>query len=48
VIVQFDSVDGLFPDGLIEAMVGGYQTLLDALLDEPAWAATRYDLLPAD
>lgn len=47
-IVQFDSVDGLFPEGLIEAMVAGYQTLLGSLLGDDAWSARTFDLLPAD
>lgn len=47
-VVQFDSVDGLFPDGMIPAMVAGYQSLLVSLLDEPAWSATTFDLLPSD
>ena len=47
-VVQFDAVDGLFPDGMIGAMTGGYQRLLDTLLDEPAWSARTFDLLPAD
>ncbi|MDQ2956506.1 MAG: amino acid adenylation domain-containing protein, partial [Actinomycetota bacterium] len=45
-VVQFDSVDGLFPEGMIEAMVQGYQSLLDSLLTEPAWSATTFELLP--
>jgi pyochelin synthetase len=49
VVVQVDAVDGLFPDGLIAALVGGYQELLDRLADEEsAWSATTFDLLPAD
>lgn len=48
VIVQFDSVDGLFPEGLIEAMVAGYQTLLDTLLEESAWSARTFDLMPEE
>ncbi|HEX6355481.1 amino acid adenylation domain-containing protein [Actinophytocola sp.] len=47
-VVQFDSVDGLFPENLVEALVGGYRTLLETLLDETAWSATTFDLLPAD
>jgi len=46
VTVQFDAVDGLFPEGLVEDMVAGYQTLLDSLLDEDAWNAVTFDLLP--
>jgi pyochelin synthetase len=48
VIVQFDEVNGLFPEGLVAAMVAGYQTLLDALVEEPAWSATAVDLMPVD
>jgi amino acid adenylation domain-containing protein len=48
VVVQFDSVDGLFPDGLVAAMVAGYRTLLDALLEEPAWSARSFDLMPEE
>ena len=48
VIVQFDAVDGLFPDAMISAMVGGYQRLLDSLLDETTWSAKTFDLLPQD
>lgn len=46
VVVQFDSVDGLFPDGLVEDLVSGYQRLLDALLGDSAWSAKTFDLLP--
>jgi len=46
VVIQVDAVDGLFPDGMIEAMVGGYQALLDSLLGEAAWSAATFDLLP--
>lgn len=48
VIVQFDAVDGLFPDGMISAMADGYQSMLDGLLDEAAWSATTFDLLPRE
>jgi amino acid adenylation domain-containing protein len=48
VVVQFDSVVGLHPEGLIAAMVSGYQRLLEALLDEAAWSATEFDLLPPE
>jgi pyochelin synthetase len=48
VVVQVDAADGLFPDGMIGAMVGGYQSLLDSLLHEPAWSATTFDLLPPE
>ena len=48
--VQLDSVDGLFPEGLIEGLIAGYQTLLDSLArrdDVQAWSARTFDLLPA-
>ena len=47
-VVQFDAVDGLFPDGMISAMTGGYQRMLDGLLDEAAWSARTFDLLPTE
>jgi pyochelin synthetase len=48
VVIQADAVDGLFPDGLIEAMIGGYQELLGRLAtDDAAWSAATFDLLPA-
>ncbi|MCU4749731.1 MULTISPECIES: non-ribosomal peptide synthetase [unclassified Streptomyces] len=46
IVVQFDSVDELFPDGLIEAVTAGYQRLLHALCTDDAWDATTFDLLP--
>ena len=48
VVVQFDSVDGLFPDGMIPAMVAGYRSLLEQLLDATAWSQHTFDLLAAD
>lgn len=48
VVVQLDGVEELFPDGLLDSLAEGYQQLLDALLDEAAWSATRFDLLPAE
>jgi amino acid adenylation domain-containing protein len=47
VVVQFDEVAGLFPDGMIRAMVGGYAELLGSLPGDAAWTATTFDLLPA-
>jgi pyochelin synthetase len=47
VVVQFDEVIGLFPDGLVADLVAGYQTVLDLLADDSAWAATTFDLLSA-
>jgi pyochelin synthetase len=46
VVVQFDEVTGLFPDGLIAAAVTGYQRLLALLSGSAAWQATSFDLLP--
>ena len=48
VVVQFDSVDGLFPDGMIEALTAGYQRLLHDLRHAETWAASTFDLLPAE
>jgi amino acid adenylation domain-containing protein len=49
VVIQVDAVDGLFPDGMIPAMTGGYQELLGRLATtDAAWSATTFDLLPAD
>jgi pyochelin synthetase len=48
VLVQADAVNGLFPDGMVAAMMGGYQRLLDQLGEETAWSAKTFDLLPAD
>ena len=48
VIVQFDEVAGLFPAGLIAAMVSGYQELITGLAGAAAWSATTFDLLPQD
>jgi len=48
VVVQVDAVDGLFPDGMISAMVGGYQELLDSLRHERTWSAATFDLMPRE
>lgn len=48
VVVQFDEVTGLFPDGLVEAMTGAYQELLASLARQGAWEAVTFDLLPRD
>ncbi|MGH3738310.1 MAG: amino acid adenylation domain-containing protein [Micromonosporaceae bacterium] len=45
-LVQVDGVDELFPEGLLDAVVTGYRTLLERLLDSVAWSATSFDLLP--
>jgi amino acid adenylation domain-containing protein len=47
-IVQFDEVAGLFPDGMIAAMVSGYQELIGRLSGAEAWSAATFDLLPED
>jgi amino acid adenylation domain-containing protein len=46
-VVQFDEVAGLFPDGLIAAAVSWYAGLLGGLAGEAAWAATTFGPLPA-
>ncbi|MFI7546978.1 amino acid adenylation domain-containing protein [Actinoplanes sp. NPDC049599] len=46
-IVQVDSVDELFPDGLPAALVAGYQHLLESLCDDAGWDPAHVDLLPA-
>ncbi|WP_410652770.1 amino acid adenylation domain-containing protein [Amycolatopsis sp. cmx-4-54] len=48
VVVQFDSVDELFPEGLVDALVGGYQRLLGELRDPDAWSRQTFDLRPDD
>ncbi len=49
VVIQVDAVDGLFPDGLIPALISAYQELLDRLAsEESAWSAAKFDLLPED
>ncbi|HEX6873808.1 MAG TPA: amino acid adenylation domain-containing protein [Micromonosporaceae bacterium] len=45
-VVQLDGVDALFPAGLLDALAGGYQRLLDELSAGPAWSATNLDLRP--
>ncbi|MEU5883476.1 amino acid adenylation domain-containing protein [Spirillospora sp. NPDC047279] len=47
-VVQVDGVDELFPEGLLDDLVEGYETLLRSLLDNDGWTAARtFDLLPA-
>lgn len=53
VVIQVDAVDGLFPDGMIASMVGGYAELLKRLggtsdHGDAAWSATTFDLRPAE
>jgi pyochelin synthetase len=45
-VVQFDEVQGLFPPGMIAAMVSGFESLLQQLLTEQAWQSRTFDLLP--
>jgi pyochelin synthetase len=46
VIVQFDAVDGLFPDGMIQDLTSGYAELLKLLCHGPAWPQRTFSLLP--
>lgn len=48
VVVQFDTVDAIFPDGLIADLIGGYQRLLNALQAEESWQRTVFQLLPEE
>ena len=44
----WDSVDALFPPGLLDDMLSAYVRLLERLADEPAaWLEHGFDLLPA-
>jgi pyochelin synthetase len=45
-VIQLDGVDTLFPDGMLDDIAEGYQTLLTTLLDEHAWQQQSFDLLP--
>jgi len=45
-VVQVDGVDELYPDGLLDALVTGYQRLLDGLCGGEAWTDPAPDLLP--
>ncbi|MFD5090293.1 amino acid adenylation domain-containing protein [Amycolatopsis thailandensis] len=47
-VVQFDSVDELFPEGLVDAVVDGFRRLLGELLDPDAWSRRLFDLRPED
>lgn len=47
-VLQLDGVDALFPEGLLDAVTCGYQTMLNGLLDEAAWSAAAFDLLPPE
>ncbi|HEV7368386.1 amino acid adenylation domain-containing protein [Arenibaculum sp.] len=47
-VAQVDAVDALFPDGLVDALVGAFGRLLEALAGgEAAWGAADQSLLPA-
>ncbi|MCF5706401.1 amino acid adenylation domain-containing protein [Pseudomonas syringae] len=45
-LFNWDSIDELFPDGMIEQMFVTYNALLDALLEPSAWGASTPQLLP--
>jgi len=47
VVVEIDGVDELFPDGLLDGLVEGYQRLLGALSAGDGWSGAGVDLLPA-
>ncbi|MDR9750405.1 amino acid adenylation domain-containing protein [Pseudomonas sp. SZMC_28357] len=45
-LFNWDSIDELFPDGMIEQMFVAYNGLLDRLLEPAAWGASTPQLLP--
>ncbi|WP_410003752.1 amino acid adenylation domain-containing protein [Pseudomonas syringae] len=45
-LFNWDSIDELFPQGLIEQMFVAYNALLDRLLQADAWNAGTVDLIP--
>ncbi|UUQ64819.1 amino acid adenylation domain-containing protein [Pseudomonas fuscovaginae UPB0736] len=45
-LFNWDSIDELFPAGLVEQMFAAYNSLLDRLLEPAAWAANTPGLLP--
>lgn len=47
-VVQLDGLDELFPEGLLDDLSRGYQSLLEALAEESAWSRTTFDLLPVE
>lgn len=48
-LIQMDSVDALFPEGLVAALTEGYERLLVALADgDEAWCRIDQGLLPQD
>jgi amino acid adenylation domain-containing protein len=46
-LFNWDSIDELFPRGLVAEMFAAYLALLDRLTDPEAWQAPLEDLLPA-
>ncbi|HET9894929.1 MAG TPA: amino acid adenylation domain-containing protein [Streptosporangiaceae bacterium] len=47
-LVRAAAVRGLFPEGLVAAIMDGYRQMLDALAGGSAWTAVTFDLMPAD
>jgi len=45
-LFNWDSIDELFPEGMIEHMFSAYNALLDRLLEPSAWGANTPQLLP--
>ncbi|WP_263262416.1 non-ribosomal peptide synthetase [Pseudomonas sp. RIT-PI-S] len=45
-LFNWDSIDDLFPAGLMDAMFDAYNSLLDRLAEPASWAASTADLLP--
>jgi amino acid adenylation domain-containing protein len=46
---KWDFLDTVFPDGMVDAMFGAYNGLIERLLtDVTAWREDRFDLVPAD
>ncbi|MGP6429159.1 amino acid adenylation domain-containing protein [Pseudomonas paraglycinae] len=45
-LFNWDSIDELFPQGMIEQMFVAYNTLLDSLCEPAAWSANTPQLLP--
>jgi amino acid adenylation domain-containing protein len=48
-LLKWDAVEGLFPAGMVEAMLAAYRDALQALADgDAAWDATDFEALPAE
>ncbi|MET7671359.1 amino acid adenylation domain-containing protein [Micromonospora luteifusca] len=46
-LVIWDVIEAMFPDGLIDAMLAGYRTVVGRLAeDDAAWRLDAFDLLP--